>query len=67
MLNVLYDKDHYKLALGQCATAKKLVDQIGQEYIRLLKYAESLFACKQLKRVALGRCEERRRGLLILF
>lgn len=30
LLNVLYDKDHYKLALGQVNTAKNLIDRICQ-------------------------------------
>ena len=52
---MLYDRDHYKLALGQINTAKNVVAQIGQDYVRLLKYAESLYRCKQLKHAALGR------------
>jgi hypothetical protein len=30
LLNVLYDKDHYKLALGQMNTARNMIDKIGQ-------------------------------------
>ena len=52
---MLYDRDHYKLALGQINTAKNVVTQIGQDYVRLLKYADSLYRCKQLKHAALGR------------
>jgi nucleolar GTP-binding protein len=55
LLNVLYDKDHYKLALGQLNTARNLVDALGRDYVRLLKYGDSLYRCKQLKRAALGR------------
>lgn len=55
LMNVLYDKDHYKLALGQLHTARNLIDQIAQDYARLLKYGDSLYRCKQLKRAALGR------------
>lgn len=55
LMNVLYDKDHYKLALGQVNTARNLVDGVGRDYLRLLKYADSLFRCKQLKVAALGR------------
>jgi nucleolar GTP-binding protein len=55
LLNVLYDKDHYKLALGQLATARTLVDGIARDYTRLLKYGDSLYRCKCLKRAALGR------------
>lgn len=55
LMNVLYDKDHYKLALGQLHTAKNLMDKVCQDYVRLLKYGDSLYRCKQLKRAALGR------------
>jgi nucleolar GTP-binding protein len=55
LMNVLYDKDHYKLALGQLNTARHLVDNVAKDYARLLKYGDSLFRCKQLKRAALGR------------
>jgi nucleolar GTP-binding protein len=54
-MNVLYDKDHYKLALGQLNTCKNLIDSIGRDYIRLMKYGDSQFRLKQLKRAALGR------------
>jgi len=55
LMNVLYDKDHYKLALGQLSTCRNVVDAIGRDYVRLLKYGDSLYRCKQLKRAALGR------------
>mmetsp|Transcript_857 Transcript_857/g.3119 ORF Transcript_857/g.3119 Transcript_857/m.3119 type:complete len:656 (+) Transcript_857:87-2054(+) len=55
LLNVLYDKDHYKLALGQLATARTLIERLAKEYVRLLKYGDSLYRCKTLKRAALGR------------
>jgi len=55
LLNILYDKDHYKLALGQLATARRLIDNLAQEHVRFLKYGDSLYRCKQLKRAALGR------------
>lgn len=38
-MNILYDRDHYKIALGQMNTARNLVDGIAREYVRLLKYA----------------------------
>ena len=53
--NVLYDRDHYKLALGQLNVAKNLIANISKDYVRLLKYGDSLYRCKQLKRAALGR------------
>lgn len=55
LMNVLYDKDHYKLALGQLNIAKHLIDNVAKDYVRLTKFADSLYRCKQLKRAALGR------------
>lgn len=55
LLNVLYDKDHYKLALGQINTARNLIAKVGKDYIRLIKYGDSLYRCKTLKVAALGR------------
>ncbi|GHP02494.1 hypothetical protein PPROV_000125100 [Pycnococcus provasolii] len=55
LLNVLYDRDHYKLALGQIHLAWQLINKIAKDYIRLLKYGDSLYRCKTLKRAALGR------------
>jgi nucleolar GTP-binding protein len=55
LMNVLYDRDHYKLALGQLKTAEHLIDNVGRDYVRLMKYGDSLYRCKQLKIAALGR------------
>ena len=55
LMNVLYDKRHYKAALGRLNTTRHYIDQLGREYVRLLKYGDSLYRCKQLKRAALGR------------
>lgn len=55
LMNTLYDADHYRIALGQLSTAKHLVEQVSRDYVRLIKYGQSLFQCKQLKRSALGR------------
>ena len=55
LLNVLYDRAHYKVALGQLSTARTLVDGIARDYVRLLKFGDSLYRCKCLKRAALGR------------
>ena len=55
LLNVLYDKDHYKLALGQLNTSRNIIDKISKDYVKLLKYGDSLYRCKQLKRAAMGR------------
>ncbi|KAL1828764.1 hypothetical protein DCAR_0208021 [Daucus carota subsp. sativus] len=55
LLHVLYNKDHYKLALGQINTARNLIGKIAKDYVKLLKYADSLYRCKTLKVAALGR------------
>ncbi|OIW05732.1 hypothetical protein TanjilG_23518 [Lupinus angustifolius] len=55
LLHVLYNKDHYKLALGQINTARNLIGKIAKDYVRLLKYGDSLYRCKCLKVAALGR------------
>ncbi|KTF87381.1 hypothetical protein cypCar_00014367 [Cyprinus carpio] len=55
LMNVLYDKDHYKLALGQINIAKNLIDNVAKDYVRLNMETRCIVACKQLKRAALGR------------
>lgn len=55
LMNVLYDRDHYKLALAQVNTAKNLIMGLAKDYLRMMKYGDSLYRCKQLKRAALGR------------
>ncbi|KAJ1505804.1 Nucleolar GTP-binding protein 1 [Coelomomyces lativittatus] len=63
LMNVLYDKDHYKLALGQLNTARHLIEQLAKDYVKLLKFGDSLYRCKQLKRAALGRMATICKGL----
>ncbi|KAL3469224.1 P-loop containing nucleoside triphosphate hydrolase protein [Aspergillus californicus] len=55
LMNTLYDADHFRIALGQVSTAKHLIETVSRDYVRLIKYAGSLFQCKQLKRAGLGR------------
>ncbi len=55
LINILYDKDHYKMALGYLNNAKNICSKLTSDYIKLLKYADSLYRCKQLKVAALGR------------
>lgn len=55
LLDTLYEKNHYKISLGSLSRAKGLVEQVTRDYVRLLKFGQSLFQCKQLKRAALGR------------
>ena len=55
LMNILYDKDHYKLALGHVNKAKTIIDNIANDYVRLMKYADTLYRAKMLKTAALGR------------
>lgn len=55
LINILYDKDHFKMALGYINTAKNLCEKVSKDYIKLMKYADSLYRCKQLKVASLGR------------
>ncbi|KAM1952682.1 hypothetical protein ACFX15_007131 [Malus domestica] len=55
LLHVLYNKDHFKLALGQINAARTLIGKISKDYVKLLKYGNSLYRSKCLKVAALGR------------
>lgn len=55
LLHVLYNKDHYKLALGAVNTARNQIGKVAKDYVKLLKYGDSLYRCKSLKVAALGR------------
>lgn len=55
LMDTLYEKNHYKVSLAAVSRAKSLVEQVERDYTRLLKFGQSLFQCKQLKRAALGR------------
>lgn len=55
LLDTLYEKNHYKVSLASLSRAKSLIEQVTRDYVRLLKFGQSLFQCKQLKRAALGR------------
>ena len=55
LMNVLYDRDHYKLALGHINKAKALCESVAKDYVRMMKYSDSLYRAKALKIAALGR------------
>ncbi|CAA6671286.1 unnamed protein product [Spirodela intermedia] len=50
-----HPSDHYKLALGQINTARNLISKVAKDYVKLLKFGDSLYRCKSLKVAALGR------------
>lgn len=43
LLNVLYDKDHFKIALSHISAANHLIDSVARDYVRLLKFGDSLY------------------------
>ena len=50
--------DHGKTTLTAAITATLALigdNNVAKDYVRLLKYGDSLYRCKQLKRAALGR------------
>lgn len=55
LMDTLYEKNHYKVSLAAVSKAKTLIEQVSRDYVRLLKFGQSLYQCKQLKRAALGR------------
>lgn len=55
LMDTLYEKNHYKVSLASISRAKTLIEQVARDYVRLLKFGQSLYQCKQLKRAALGR------------
>lgn len=63
LMNVLYDRDHFKMALGHVNTIRGVVDRVSGEYTKLVKYADSLYRAKMLKRAALGRMATAVKGL----
>ncbi|MES1916758.1 MAG: hypothetical protein MHM6MM_008546, partial [Cercozoa sp. M6MM] len=54
LLNVNYDRDHYKVALAKVNLTKQIVENVAKEKVTLLKYGDSLYRCKRTKRAALG-------------
>ena len=54
LMDTLYEKNHYKVSLAAVSKAKTLIEQVSRDYNRLLKFGQSLYQCKQLKRAAFG-------------
>jgi len=55
LLGNMYNKDHYKLALGQINIARKICSDVAKDYVRLMKFSVSAYQCKMLKKQAFGR------------
>nr|UXY87342.1 nucleolar G-protein [Cryptomonas sp.] len=55
MFNILFNRDYYKISLSRLNNFKIIVGKISANYIKLLKHGDSLYTCKHLKKIALGR------------
>ena len=55
LLNLMFQRQHYKLALSRLTKSKKNIDIVCNNFVKLLKNGNSLYTCKQLKKEALGR------------
>ncbi len=55
LMDTLYEKNHFKVSLAAISRSKAIIESVQRDYVRLLKFGQSLFQCKQLKRAALGR------------
>ena len=55
LLNILFNRNHYKIALSRLNNSRTIVSKISTNYIRLLKFGNSFYNCKNLKKVAIGR------------
>ena len=54
LLNVLYDRDHYKLALGQLNMARNLIDRVSQgltSYVAMYGEADRDLASSAVSKV----------------
>ena len=58
LLNVLYDRDHYKLALGQLNMARNLIDRVSQG-LQLSAYLATTRRCFGLSICHLSVCRLR--------
>ncbi|CAL9220503.1 unnamed protein product [Arabidopsis halleri] len=54
LLRLSFDRDHYKLCLGQVNTARHMITDISNDYVTQLEFGESLKQCKVLKASAIG-------------
>jgi len=55
LLHILVDKNNYKLSLNKISKTKFFIKKFSKNYIKLLKYANSVYACKQLKKNVFGK------------
>mmetsp|Transcript_12516 Transcript_12516/g.29268 ORF Transcript_12516/g.29268 Transcript_12516/m.29268 type:complete len:403 (-) Transcript_12516:603-1811(-) len=59
LLNILFNRNNYKIALNQLNKAKIKISKLSQTHLKFLKYGNSLYNCKQLKKIGFGKmCKE---------
>ncbi|KAL0900318.1 hypothetical protein Bca101_084279 [Brassica carinata] len=54
LLRFLFDKDRYTFSLGQVNTARRLITNIGNDYLNLLEFVGSVRECRALKASAVA-------------
>ncbi|KAL6120703.1 GTPase [Nucleospora cyclopteri] len=54
LISILYDRNTYKIALGKLNGTKNKLLTIQNNSIKMIKFADSLYRCKCLKRSGLG-------------
>lgn|SRR6218665_1668741 len=54
MISILYDKDNFKIALGKVSATKSKIQTIYNSTFKMLKFADTMYRCKCLKRAGLG-------------
>ena len=55
LLNILFNRNYYKIALSRLNNSRNIVFKIVKNYIKLIKFGNSFYDCKQLKKAAIGR------------
>ncbi|ORD95053.1 GTPase [Enterospora canceri] len=54
LITILYDKDTYKISLGKLNSTRGKIGQIAKHSIKMIKYGDTMYRCKCLKRAGLG-------------
>eukprot|EP00477_Mikrocytos_mackini_P001448 GAHX01001556.1.p1 GENE.GAHX01001556.1~~GAHX01001556.1.p1 ORF type:complete len:533 (+),score=102.59 GAHX01001556.1:28-1599(+) len=54
MMSILYDFDSYKIALSHISYCTNAIEKAATNSIKLIKYADTSYNCKQLKIAAFG-------------
>jgi nucleolar GTP-binding protein len=63
LLGLIYDKNNYKLALGRINSCRNLICKLARDHLKLLKFSDSIYRCKQLKRALFGRISKVKKKL----